>query len=239
MGVSRGGKIVTDGLVLCLDAASKRSYPGTGTTWTDLAGSNNGTLTNGPTFDDEKGGSIVFDGTNDYINFSDLPSSTVYSVSCWFSTDTGNWNGALFGFGTGASPNTQDVYLFGESTGGCSSPSGGSFGFNTWNCDSWAFSNASSILKGTGFHHVFAIFYHQDVSSNGLWIDGVKKSLSQQTGTTNFNANLKNRFKIAANGWQVSNQLWRGSIASCSVYNRALSEEEIKQNYNSTRRRFE
>ena len=62
-----GPKIVTSGLVLCLDAANKRSYPGTGTTWTDLSGnSNNGTLTNGPTFSAGNQGSIVFDGTNDY-----------------------------------------------------------------------------------------------------------------------------------------------------------------------------
>ena len=68
MGVAYNPNIVTDGLVLCLDAANKRSYPGTGTTWTDRsANGNNGTLTNGPTFDSANGGSIVFDGTNDYV----------------------------------------------------------------------------------------------------------------------------------------------------------------------------
>ena len=61
MGVTYNPKIATDGLVLCLDAANRRSYPGTGTTWSDLAESNNGTLTNGPTFDAGNGGSIVFD----------------------------------------------------------------------------------------------------------------------------------------------------------------------------------
>jgi hypothetical protein len=51
MGFFRGPKIVTDGLILALDAASPRSYPGTGTTWYDLSGQgNNGTLVNGPTF---------------------------------------------------------------------------------------------------------------------------------------------------------------------------------------------
>mgnify|MGYP006213918775 FL=1 len=63
--------IVTDGLVLCLDAANKRSYIGSGTAWDDLAGGNNGTLTNGPTFDAGNGGSVVFDGANDYINLGD------------------------------------------------------------------------------------------------------------------------------------------------------------------------
>ena len=62
-------KIVTDGLVFAVDAANKKSYPGSGTTWTDLAGSNDGTLTNGPTFDSGDGGSIVFDGTDDYVEF--------------------------------------------------------------------------------------------------------------------------------------------------------------------------
>ncbi len=62
-------KIVTDGLVLALDAANSKSYPGSGTAWNDISGnSNNGTLTNGPTFSSADGGSILFDGTNDYIN---------------------------------------------------------------------------------------------------------------------------------------------------------------------------
>ncbi len=59
--------VVTDGLVFAVDAANKKSYPGSGTTWTDLAGSNNGALTNGPTFDSGNNGNIVFDGSNDYV----------------------------------------------------------------------------------------------------------------------------------------------------------------------------
>ena len=71
MGVLYNSRIVTDGLVLCLDAGDKMSYPGAGTTWTDLSkNKNNGTLTNGPTFDSANGGSIVLDGTNDYISAS-------------------------------------------------------------------------------------------------------------------------------------------------------------------------
>ncbi len=58
-------KLVTSGLVLCLDAANKLSYPGSGTSWYDLSGNNyNGTLTNGPTFNNGNGGSIVFDGAS-------------------------------------------------------------------------------------------------------------------------------------------------------------------------------
>ena len=64
-----GPDIVTDGLVLALDAASERSYPGTGTTWTDLSGNSiDGTLTNGPTFSSGNGGSFLFDNDDDYVS---------------------------------------------------------------------------------------------------------------------------------------------------------------------------
>ena len=60
MSLNHSPSIVTDGLVLCLDTANKRSYPGTGTAWTDIAGGNNGILENGPTFDSSNAGNIVF-----------------------------------------------------------------------------------------------------------------------------------------------------------------------------------
>jgi hypothetical protein len=70
MSLSHSPSIVTNGLVFCLDAANSKSYPGTGTDWTDLSGNQiNGILTNGPAYNSSNGGSIVFDGINDYINF--------------------------------------------------------------------------------------------------------------------------------------------------------------------------
>ena len=81
-------KILTDGLVFAVDAANKKSYPGSGTTWTDLAGSNDGTLTNGPTFNSGDGGSIVFDGTDDLVdfgnNFGHYTSGSFHSVNFGF-----------------------------------------------------------------------------------------------------------------------------------------------------------
>ena len=70
MSINYNPRIVTDGLVLLLDAGNTKSYPGTGTTWTDISrNGNNGTLTNGPTFDSANGGSLVFDGVDDYVNW--------------------------------------------------------------------------------------------------------------------------------------------------------------------------
>ena len=69
--------IVQDGLVLNLDAGNTASYPGSGTTWFDLTSNNNdGTLINNPTFDSTNGGSIVFDGIDDYVSFSTITNNT-------------------------------------------------------------------------------------------------------------------------------------------------------------------
>ncbi len=69
MASSLGPNISESGLVLCLDAADKNSYPGTGATWTDLSGNNRiGTLTNGPTFNSGNNGYITFDGVDDFTS---------------------------------------------------------------------------------------------------------------------------------------------------------------------------
>ena len=87
MGIAYNPRTITDGLVLCLDAANTKSYPGSGTTWTDLSGrGNTGTLTNGPTYSSANGGSIVFDGTDDIVNTSYV-SSNAFTWSVWFKTN--------------------------------------------------------------------------------------------------------------------------------------------------------
>jgi hypothetical protein len=68
--IGSGVKLIVESsaLQLYLDAGNASSYPGSGTAWTDLSGnSRNGTLTNGPTYSSDNGGSIVFDGSNDFV----------------------------------------------------------------------------------------------------------------------------------------------------------------------------
>ena len=90
MGFYRGPQIVKSGLVLHLDAANPKSYPGTGTTWSDRAGNlnggvvNNGTLVNGPSFSSANMGSIGFDGSNDYVDMSTSPNLTNSLTVCVF-----------------------------------------------------------------------------------------------------------------------------------------------------------
>ena len=240
MGTSYNPRIVTDGLVFCVDAADKRSYPGAGTTWTDLSKNrNNGTLVNSPTFDSANGGSIAFDGANDRVDLSTtLVSSTAYTVSCWFSCNDVAFAGALFGFGTNAN-NSQNIYLYGAA-GFCSMPAGGGFGYNNWNCDCWGFSGANAILRGTGFHHLVATFNNANVLANKIWLDGEAKAMSN-VGQNNANDSepLSNNFRLGCNGWNLSTAFWNGNIASCAIYNRILSDTEVRQNYLATKGRFQ
>ena len=94
MSLSHSPKIVTDGLVLCLDAANPRSYPKSGTTWSDLTSTNTVTLVNDPNFDSNNRGSIVFDGSNQYAgtvnNISLNDDATVECVFKWNDYGTDN-----------------------------------------------------------------------------------------------------------------------------------------------------
>ena len=88
MATNYNPSIVTEGLVLCLDGANVKSYPGSGTTWTDISGEgHDGTLTNGPTFSSNYGGNIVLDGSNDFVtgvHNSELNLRNDVTVECWF-----------------------------------------------------------------------------------------------------------------------------------------------------------
>jgi len=99
---NNGPKIVTSGLVLALDAGNTKSYPGSGTVWTDLSGNGNtGTLTNGPTFNSSNGGSIVFDGVDDFVNIpyntywntNVFGTATNFTLECWHKPNVfRNWD---------------------------------------------------------------------------------------------------------------------------------------------------
>ena len=90
--------IITDGLVFYVDAANNKSIISGDASWNDLTSSNSGTLTNGPTFDPNNGGSVVFDGTNDYVGFGDILDLGILSVNMWINCDVYN-SGRQFLFG--------------------------------------------------------------------------------------------------------------------------------------------
>jgi hypothetical protein len=223
--LSAGSSIVTNGLVLNLDAGNPASYPGSGTTWTDLSGNgNNGTLTNGPTFDSANGGSIVFDGVNDLVNCGNNSSIQIVgdiSILAWIKvTDFSNYNG-IVGKTTSHLPNPYDYYLF-QSTG---QPSilrgdGVAYGGHTSNVSPslgiWQYITVTML--GTQINHYL----------NGNFTSGGTTGVPISNGSNNLI--IGNRSDNFTN--------FKGSIAITQIYNRALSATEVLQNYNAQKSRF-
>jgi len=222
-------KIVTAGLVLCLDAGNNKSYPSSGTTWTDLSGNNNnGTLTNGPTFTSSFGGSIVFDGTNDYVdlgNISQLKPTTQITVSAWVyrSTMNDNQDEAIIsctqvgGYELFYSTNKMTFYVY----------AGGSY-----RVPEMSTSAISGWMNFTAtYDNRYAKLYYNGVLQNTV-----------DSGATNNISYVANNILIGAEAGAGSTRdsgfEWTGNIAQVSIYNRALTPQEVLQNYNATKARF-
>lgn len=221
MAVGYNPRIVINGLVLYLDAGNTRSYPSSGTAWTDLSGtSNNGTLTNGPTFSSSNGGTIVLDGTNDYVATSYAPQFNDFSVIAWFRCT----NNAAY------SRIVDKAYTTGMW-----------IGRNAGNANSWGGGvlNSSApfgrfiTLQDGNWHMIASI---REGTTHTIYGDGTSTSVS---GTVSSTALSATSFAFGANpsGGPVVD-FFGGSIANISVYNRALSAAEISQNFNALRGRY-
>jgi hypothetical protein len=222
--------IVTSGLVLNLDAAQTASYPGSGTTWTDLSGNgNNGTLISGPTFDSANGGSIVFDGSNDYVlvnsNASIPYGSTARTVSIWFYTNTTTW-----------ADNANNLFYYGAGS------NGSSFGidFSTYPfIEVWTYGGAGRDLT-------FSTTYSQVGWKNiTVTYNGSTTILIYENGTFTQTLTLTSACNtpssdvyIGAVNPSILTAYYDGRIATTQIYNRALSAAEVTQNFNCLRMRY-
>jgi len=226
------GKIVTDGLVLCLNAADKNSYPGSGTTWSDTSGNgNSGTLTNGPTFNSGNGGAIVFDGTNDYS--TTVAGQAFYQYTnqitvCWWMKRNGTiTNGAGGGQATFGSDNmSTNVWLM-------HGIDDNTVRFYVNDSGTWRNTPSTTLIDNTWYHLAGTI----NTTNISMYMNGVLITTSSgiSTGITN-NSN-------SIIGWGFdprfsSGRFFNGSVANCQVYNRTLSASEILQNYNAQKSRF-
>ena len=222
MGISRGPKIVSSGLVLCLDAANKVSYPGSGTVWRDLSGNNNtGTLTNGPTFNAGNMGSIVFDGTDDCVTVT--PNSIFnfgtgnFSIFCWIKTSKVSGYGTIFALDDGASGNGILFYIM--NTSGF---------FRTW-VAGVAQNTAAAIANGNwnyvGITRISGTVYQ--------YVNGVQVGSFASAGSVR-----TNQIPRYGNFDNTNEYIYQGNIAVSHIYNTALSATEVLQNYNATKGRF-
>ena len=224
MGTSYNPRIVTDGLVLCLDAANKRSYPGAGTTWTDLtANKNNGTLTNGPTFDSANAGSIVFDGTNDYVEVQgNYHLFSALTISCWFKPTNSisggvNDTGRIWGKGTNLEIRSNDgTGRFIGDFGGTSS----------------LFSTQNSWLNTVWYNLVVVL--DTTTSTSSMYIQSKLDSTGSVGSISDQTANMLIGKSASGLGSCMS-----AKISNFSIYNRVLTPDEIRQNYLATKGRYQ
>jgi hypothetical protein len=203
-------KIVTDGLVLALDAANPKSYPGSGTTWSDLVGSNNATLTNDPTYSSDNEGTLVFDGIDDYAD-SGNPSISdgKLTVNAWIKISAGS----IYQHIVDSSSNSWHLAILNN--------------------------NKPYFYNGSTFHNAAPTItvgeWYMLTGSQGTTLDIYINGVLGQSIATNVNVTTNN---VNIGRWQSSLRPYAGSIAQVSIYNRALTADEIAQNYNATRGRF-
>lgn len=229
-------KIVTNGLVLCLDAANTKSYVSESTTWSDISrGGNNGTLVNGPTFSSANGGSIVFDGVDDLVSGSINGSifTGAFTNSAWIYKLNNNqiWQGVF----TNSSPATNNTYLMTFGNGSVSAP------YNSVGVNQVGVAE-SGVFLDIGTHTNQWLYISITKSGSTLNIYCYKQgTLLQNSGTITWNGGnfaTTNNYQIGrhwAGGFIVP---FQGNIANVSLHNRALSLGEILQNYNATKTRF-
>jgi len=220
--LSHSPSIITSGLVLCLDAANRKSYPGSGTTWTDLSGrGNTGTLANGPTYDTSNGGRIICDGVDDYISTGLVlpsPSTTPTTFDLVFKYNSPNTFRGLIGASNYAASGFSVGFVGQSQMRNTYNASGLQFE-NNWNYDSSVVSNGTFVFNGRNI----------SVYRNSSLITTLTAS-----------------FDVAAdgNGMQISRNLQGGwgtsqvDVYAVRVYNKALTAAEIQQNYNALRGRF-
>jgi len=225
MAVGYNPRIVTDGLVLALDAGNTKSYPGTGTTWTDLSGNgNNGTI-NGATYDSASGGSLTFDGSNDYVNFaSNILTSAATEISCFlwvYPVSDGNILSILeqssinilyhhSAIEIGSSGQLRMSLWHGSLTNRVTS----TLSFNTWN--------------NIGFTY------------SGTTLTGYVNGSSVGTTTLTWSKPADIYFGIMATDSTNMGTIayGDGNVSAFYTYNRALTASEVKQNYNALRGRY-
>jgi hypothetical protein len=233
MAIFRGPKIVTSGLVLALDAADRNSYPRSGTTWTDLTGNgNNCTLVNSPTFNSSNGGSIVFNGTNQYGN---VPNSTslqvadTFTLCSWVYATTLAARYAIFSTRVNNPAGSWQLEIGSTGVGSLSTNRIAFTGVGTWIAETF-----DNVISTNRWFHICLTKVNNATTGGTFYINGASV-VNRQTNayTISNNADAK---RIATSTGLI--ELFPGNISNVQIYNRVLSATEVLQNYNATKSRF-
>jgi hypothetical protein len=225
MSLGHGASIVRDGLILHLDAANIKSYPGANTTWYDISGNdNNGTLVNDVGYNSDNNGYLSFDGVNDYVNVAgDYHLISELTFDCWFkptNTIAGGANqvGRIWGKGADLE---------------CRFDGGGTAVAGRLSCDlggNNSLTSVNAVWSNTVWYNLVIVMLS---GSSRMYVQseldatGTRGSIAAQTAT----------FQIGKSASNLGSP-FPGSISSFKIYNRALSDAEIKRNFEATRGRY-
>ena len=231
MALAHSPKIITDGLVLCLDAGNTKSYPGSGTTWSDLSGNgNNVTVTNGPSFSNGEftldadayfGASNNFMGTTDATNVS-------YSFFMKFNWGTPTGYKTIFGFQQSGFDRVANFVLnTNQSELEFDLRSGGTVERDIFNYNMSSYANQTSLITytfGSGTHKLY-------INGNNVsTYNGTQTTFpSWSTGTGGF---------CVGNNLASTRYLQEGTFSHMLVYLKTLTASEVQQNYNALKSRF-
>lgn len=225
-------KIVTDGLIFYVDAANPKSYPETGTLWSDISKTgNNGTLVNGPTFDSANGGSIVFDGVNDYVQYETsldpyISGNRDFTIELWVYKNTSS-DGMIFSSWDDIPNRKFYIGYIGNRARFVVSSTGSDF----------AIAQAGVLTNNTWHHIVITRAGVEGNSGVKIYINNILQILSF-TGTFSSITTNSVLYRIG-NRVESSNPFpLLGKVSLLKTYNRALSSTEVLQNYNATKTRF-
>lgn len=251
MALTHSPKIITDNLVFCVDAENIKSYPDTGTTWTDLSGNgNNGTIT-GPTFVAASGGNPAyfgFDGTDDDVEITDtwngstagglatydlLSGNNNYSFNLWFQTAAfpanTNWQISPVLFKVGR----RSVYiLHGDSTAVDKLALHGN-----WISGGWEKRVESNTLSLDTWYNICFTYNTFDgfvCYQNGSSVD---EDIYQNFTHYNYNSNSYIG-RVSDGDSYTSQRYWEGKMAILSIYKETLTSSEVKQNFNALKGRY-
>ena len=223
MGLKHHPRVVTNGLQVYLDAANSRSYSGSGNTWYDLLGRINFTLQNSPPFlANSAGGSIGFTTSSNHwaSSSTSLSLMTRFTVEVWH-----YYTGVL----TGSAPCIVTEFYYG-SNGQINYNLGGGIGLKIgYYNGGW---NESSIypLSANNWYHISGTY---DGANLRLYVNGVNQVTTANTGTPTANTGGIRLMRR----WD-SDEYWGGHLSTVKIYNRALSAQEVLQNYNATKKRY-
>lgn len=218
MALFHSPSIIMSGLAMYLDTANTRSYPGSGTAWTDLSGNGRtGTLTNSPTFNSTEPKSITLDGVDDYVSVTGSVTTSEATFIAWIKRNgsQGSFDGIFFSRGT----NTTGLNFYSSTN---------NIGYH-WNDASSSYDYNSNLLVPNNTWCMVAMSVNS--TSARLYVN-----TSFATNTTAHSSTTLDAIGLGRDS--ALSRYMAGDIAIAQLYTRALSDDEIRQNYNAVRGRF-